>query len=69
MPKVSIITTTYRHEKIITETIESILNQSFIDWELLIGDDSPDDATRNIIQKYITKYPNKIKARHHKPNK
>jgi glycosyltransferase involved in cell wall biosynthesis len=69
MPKISIITTTYQHERFIAETIESILTQSFLDWELLIGDDSPDDATWNIIQTYIDQYPGKIHAWHHSSNK
>lgn len=70
MPKISIITTAYKHEKFILETIESIINQSYTDWELIIWDDSPDNNTWNIIQKYIKKYPNKnIKAFHHSPNK
>lgn len=69
MPKFSIITTTYRHEKFIAQTIESILEQSLTDWELLIGDDSPDDATWDIIEQYAQKYPDKIKSWHHIPNK
>jgi len=69
MPLISIITTTYKHQDFIAYTIESVLSQTFSDWELLIGDDSPDDATWCIIQSYVAKYPNKIKARHHNPNK
>lgn len=69
MPLISIITTTYKHERFIRETIESILSQNFGDWELLIGDDSPDDATWETIQGYVEKYPEKIKAWHHNPNK
>jgi len=69
MPKISIITTTYKHQDFIAETIESILSQTFTDWELLIWDDSPDDETWNIIQTYVNKYPDKIKAWHHSPNK
>ncbi len=69
MPKVSIITTTYKHDKFISHTIDSLLNQSFTDWELLIGDDSPDNATWNIIVQYTEKYPDKIHAWHHSPNK
>ena len=69
MPKVSIITTTYKHQDFIAQTIESVLAQTFTDRELLIGDDSPDDATWNIIQDYVKRYPEKIKARHHNPNK
>lgn len=69
MPKVSIITTTYKHQDFISQTIESILSQTFTDWELLIWDDSPDNETWNIIQEYVDKYPDKIKAWHHSPNK
>ncbi len=69
MPKVSIITTTYQHERFIAETIESILTQSFVDWELLIGDDSPGDANWAIIEQYVQKYPTKVRAWHHSPNK
>jgi len=69
MPTVSIITTTYNHKKFIAQTIESILAQSYTDRELLIGDDSPDSKAWDIIQSYVKKYPDKIKARHHKPGK
>jgi len=69
MPKISIITTTYKHQDFIAQTIESVLAQTYTDWELLIGDDSPDNATWDIIQKYVDKYPDKIKAWHHSPNK
>ena len=69
MPKISIITTTYKHQDFIAHTIKSVLSQTYIDRELLIGDDSPDDTTWEIIQEYVHKYPDKIKARHHKPNK
>jgi glycosyltransferase involved in cell wall biosynthesis len=69
MPKVSIIMTTYKHQSFIAQTIESILNQTFADWELLIGDDSPNNETRNIMQPYIEKHSSKIKAWHHHTNK
>jgi glycosyltransferase involved in cell wall biosynthesis len=69
MPLVSIITTTYRHQAFIRETIESVLTQTYTDWELLIGDDSPDESTWNIVQEYVAKYPGKIQAWHHMPNK
>ena len=69
MPNISIITTTYQHADFIAQTIESVLGQTYSDWEMLIGDDSPDDATWDVIQWYVAKYPTKIKARHHSPNK
>jgi glycosyltransferase involved in cell wall biosynthesis len=69
MPKISIITTTYKHQHFIKDTIESVLSQTFSDWELLIWDDSPDYETWNIIESYVNKYPDKIKAWHHSRNK
>jgi len=69
MSLVSIITTTYKHQDFIIQTIESVVSQTFTDWELLIGDDSPDNATWDIIQSYIQRYPDKIRAWHHSPNK
>lgn len=65
MPKVSIITTAYNHHDFIAQTIESVLVQTYSDRELLIGDDSPDTKTWDIIQSYVQKYPDKIKAWHH----
>lgn len=69
MSRIAIITTTYKHQDFIAQTIESILSQSFTDWELLIGDDSPDDLTWNIIEKYRKLYPDKIRSWHHIINK
>ncbi|MDD2565500.1 MAG: glycosyltransferase [Candidatus Gracilibacteria bacterium] len=67
MPKVSIITTTYKHEKFISQTIESILNQTFSDWELLIGDDNGPDKTYEVALEYSKKDP-RIKVWKHKNN-
>lgn len=67
--KISIITTTYKHQNFIAKTIESVLNQTYINWELLIWDDSSDNKTWDIIEKHTQKYPDKIKAWHHSPNK
>ena len=69
MAKVSIITTTYNHQDFIWNTIQSILNQSINNRELLIGDDSPGNETWNSIQSYVNKYPDKIQARHNNPGK
>jgi len=51
-PKVSVVLICYNHEKYIREAIESILSQSFQDFELIIVDDGSDDNTLNIIQSY-----------------
>lgn len=51
-PKVSIIIPTYNGEKYIQRAIESVLAQSFSDWELIIVDDGSKDNTEKIISDY-----------------
>jgi len=52
MCKVSVILTSYNHEKYIHEAIDSVLNQTYIDLELIILDDCSTDNSWNIIKKY-----------------
>lgn len=44
----------YNAEKTISEAIESVLNQTFTDFELIILNDCSRDDTENIINKYIS---------------
>lgn len=48
----SILLATYNGEKYIRETIDSVLNQNFPYWELLIGFNGTTDNTKNIISEY-----------------
>ncbi len=59
---VSILLATYNQEYLISETIESILNQTYTNWELVIGDDCSSDKTYEIVKSYQERYPDKIKA-------
>lgn len=52
MPKVSVILTSFNHEKYIREAIDSVLNQSFTDFELIIWDDASTDGSWSIINSY-----------------
>lgn len=49
---VSIITACYNSENYISETINSVLNQTYQNWELLIVDDCSTDSTRSLIKKF-----------------
>ncbi len=49
---VSIITPTYNSSQFISQTIESILAQTYTNWELLITDDCSADDTYTILEKY-----------------
>jgi glycosyltransferase involved in cell wall biosynthesis len=49
---VTVIITTYNSSAFICDTIESVLNQTFANYELLIGDDESTDNTCGIIETY-----------------
>ena len=45
MPKVSVIVPVYKVEKYVSRCIESILNQIYTDWELILVDDGSPDSS------------------------
>lgn len=55
MPKVSIIMGVYNCEKTLHEAIESIIEQSYTDWELIICDDGSSDNSYEIANNYSDK--------------
>ena len=48
----------FNSETFISETINSVLNQTFKKWELLLIDDKSTDKTLKIVQPFIDRYPN-----------
>lgn len=54
-PLLSVIMPVFNGEKYLSETIESILNQTFTDFELLILNDNSTDSTQAIIESYQQK--------------
>lgn len=51
---ISIIMPSYNREKTIERAIESVLQQTYTNWELIIVDDASDDDTKTIVNHYIT---------------
>ncbi|SHK51999.1 glycosyltransferase [Desulforamulus aeronauticus] len=64
MSTVSVFLTSYNHEKFLRESIESVLNQTYKDFELIISDDFSTDKSWDIIQSYQDERI--IKIRHEK---
>lgn len=53
-PKVSVIIPNYNHGQYLEQRIESVLGQSFGDFEVIILDDHSTDNSREVISKYAT---------------
>ncbi|MBR1680251.1 glycosyltransferase [bacterium] len=64
---ISVITTSYNYSEYISQTIESVLAQTFSDWELIIVDDASTDNSVEIIKKYCS--DSRIKLICHDKNK
>jgi len=60
MPTVSVIMPAFNVEAYITEAIESVLAQTYTDWELVIVDDGSTDGTRAVAERYRSASPDRI---------
>ena len=58
--KISVIMAVYNCVDYLPEAIESILNQTYTNWELILCDDASTDGTYEVAQKYYRRYPEKI---------
>lgn len=52
-PKISIVMAAYNEERGIGRALESILAQTFSDWELIVIDDGSTDTTVDVVQRYV----------------
>jgi glycosyltransferase involved in cell wall biosynthesis len=51
-PKVSVLIPTYEYARYLSQAIESVLDQSYTDFELIISDDASSDGSADIIRRY-----------------
>ena len=65
MPTVSVIIPTYNHAHVLGRSIQSVLNQTFQDFELIIVDDGSTDDTESLVNRSSS---NKIKYVRHQGN-
>lgn len=62
MKKVSVIMGIYNCESTLRDSIESIINQTYTNWELIMCDDGSKDNTYEIAKEYEKKYSKQIKV-------
>lgn len=68
-PLVSVSIKTYNSGKYIEETIESVMNQTYHNIEIVIGDDGSNDNTPEILMSYKKRFPDKFKIQLNKINR
>jgi glycosyltransferase involved in cell wall biosynthesis len=60
-PKVSVFIATYNHGRFLPECLDSILAQTYRDFEIVIVDDGSTDNTDEILKDYASRYPDRIR--------
>ena len=60
MPKLSVIIPVYNVENYIEKCLDSVINQTLQDIEIIIVNDGSTDSSKEKIEKYLKKYQDKI---------
>ena len=61
MTKISVIVPVYNVEELLPKCLDSLVNQTFDDYEVIVVNDGSPDNSQKIIDDYYKKYPNIIK--------
>lgn len=69
MIKVSVIVPVYNTEKYLKRCLDSLVNQTLKNIEIIVIEDKSPDNSKKILDEYQNKYPDKIKVIHNKTNK
>ena len=65
---ITILMATYNGEKYVAEQIESLLHQTYTEFQLYIRDDASTDNTLAILKEYQNQYPEKIHVQANEKN-
>lgn len=59
---ISVLINNYNYAGYLEQAVESVIHQTYEDWELIIVDDGSKDCSAEIIKRYVEKYPKKIRG-------
>lgn len=62
MPEITVVITAYQLERYLDQCLKELFDQTFQDFDLLLVDDCSKDRTREIIEQWKLKYPERIKT-------
>lgn len=65
VPRVSVCVPSYNHSRFLTQTLDSILEQTYSDLEIIIVDDGSSDDSLEIAKTYVANHPSKIRLLTH----
>jgi glycosyltransferase involved in cell wall biosynthesis len=60
--RVSVLLTSFEHERYIAQALDGVLAQEGVEFELLVGDDASTDGTRAVIARYTSEHPGAIRT-------
>ena len=64
-PLVSVITIFLDEERFLAEAVESVIAQTYENWELLLVDDGSTDGSTEIARRYVERFPGRIRFLEH----
>src|SRR3989338_2866983 len=67
MPKVSVVIATYNRAHLVSEAIESVLQQTFSDFEMILVNDASCDGTQEVLEKWA-QHDSRIRVFHFPKN-
>jgi cellulose synthase/poly-beta-1,6-N-acetylglucosamine synthase-like glycosyltransferase len=68
MPRVSVIIPTYNRAHVVGEAIDSVLAQTYQDFEIIVVDDASTDNTREVLDDYARRHADKIRVIYRETN-
>ena len=61
MPKVSVIIPAYNAARFLPDALDSVLHQTWRDWEIVVADDGSTDDTRSVVEQRMRMFAGRLR--------